>query len=435
MSFREVLRIRAFRDLWLGQAISQMGDSIYYVAFMFMAQQVTGQFAMVGYVGAMEMLPFLLIGPYAGVLADRIDRKRIMLLSDLTSAAALVGFAIMVEAYHGRPPAWSLLVIPFALSTMRCFFMPAKSASIPRLVPAELLVKANALSSSTFNFVGLAGLAIAATVIAKLYELSPQNFFAVLLLINSLSFVGSAVFVAKLPALVPDRGTAEIRHPIEDFKSGLRYIRGRRDIKIFILLLTIFRMGVAPFFVVYVAANKEWFGGKPQTLMWFEFMFFAGMIIGSLIGAKMKVRRPTMVFSLELMLVGIFLSGMAIPSLPVFIGCNLICGLVVAAGDIPMTTYLQSSVEDGYRGRVNAAKDMVTTGVMPIGMVLAGLMLKEIGLQRSFLIMGAVMTLSGVVGFIDRRYREVQMPEAALAESDPSLSVQVSGSEVVAEAC
>src|SRR5207253_876223 len=97
MSFRDVLRIRAFRDLWLGQAISQLGDSIYYVAFMFMAQQVTGKIAMVGYVGAMEMLPYLLIGPYAGVLADRLDRRKIMLLSDLTSATALVSFAIVVE--------------------------------------------------------------------------------------------------------------------------------------------------------------------------------------------------------------------------------------------------------------------------------------------------------------------------------------------------
>ncbi|MEA2554611.1 MAG: transporter, family, macrolide efflux protein, partial [Fimbriimonadaceae bacterium] len=80
MLSRELLRIRGFRDLWLGQAISQIGDSIYYVAFMFMAQKVTGSIAMVGYVGSMEMLTYLLVGPYAGVIADRNERKRIMLL-------------------------------------------------------------------------------------------------------------------------------------------------------------------------------------------------------------------------------------------------------------------------------------------------------------------------------------------------------------------
>lgn len=377
---------------------------------MFMAQRLTGSFAMVGYVGAMEMLPYLLIGPYAGVIADRMDRRRIMLLSDLTSAASLVAFALVVEASHGNPPGWTLLVIPFALSTMRCFFTPAKTASIPNLVPAKLLTQANALSSSTFNIVGLMGLAFAATVIAQLYILSPLNFFALLLLVNALSFAGSALYVSKLPPLVPDREHEEEKHPFEDFKSGLRYIRARRDLKVFIILLTAFRIGVAPFFVVYVAANKEWFGGKPQTLMWFEFTFFAGMILGSLLGARMRVRRPTMAFSLELISIGVFIAAMAIPWLGLFVALNFICGIIVAAGDIPMVTYLQASVQDAYRGRVNSVKEMITTGVMPLSMAGAGLFLSRFGLQGSFVLMGAVMAVAGAAGFIDRKYREVQMP-------------------------
>src|SRR5207248_180780 len=131
----------------------------YYVAFMFMAQEVTGSFAMVGYVGAMETLPYLLIGPYAGVLADRMDRKKILLFSDVASGLALLAFALSVEASHGRPPVWSLLAIPFALSSTRCFFTPAKSASIPNLVPSELLIQANALSSGTVSVFGLTGIA------------------------------------------------------------------------------------------------------------------------------------------------------------------------------------------------------------------------------------------------------------------------------------
>src|SRR5512141_456562 len=106
MFLRQLLQYRAFRNLWLGQAISQLGDSIYYVAFMFMAQSVTGSFAMVGYVGAMEMLPYMLFGPYAGVLADRMDRRKVMLYSDLASAAFLLGFAVLVSAFGGSPPTW-----------------------------------------------------------------------------------------------------------------------------------------------------------------------------------------------------------------------------------------------------------------------------------------------------------------------------------------
>ena len=419
MSFRDVLRIRSFRDLWLGQAISQLGDSIYYVAFMYMAQKMTGSFAMVGYVGAMEMLPYVLFGSYSGVLADRLDRKRIMLWSDLFSCSALLLFAVLVVANAGKAPAWSLLVIPFALSSVRCFFMPAKSAAIPNLVPSELLTQANALSSTTFNFVGLAGLGVAATAIAPLYLISPRNFFTALLLLNALSFAGSAVFVSRLPALKPDR--KEEKHPWEDFKSGVRYLRGRHDLSVLVVLLTVFRLGVAPFFVAYVAANDKWFGGRPSTLMWMEFAFFVGMISGGLLVARVKVRRPTVTFSIELALVGIFVALMAIPQFYAFVAFNFLCGIVVAGGDIPITTYLQLSVEDSYRGRVNSVKDMITISVMPIGMALGGFMLRSFGLVGSFFLMAGVMTAAGLAGFLDKRYREVRMPEEAFSDATKAI--------------
>jgi MFS transporter, DHA3 family, macrolide efflux protein len=420
MYLRQLLSIRGFRDLWLGQAISQLGDSIYYVAFMFMAQNVTGSFAMVGYVGAMEMLPYLLFGPYAGVLADRVDRRKVMLWSDFLSGASLAIFCGVVLLSEGKPPVWSLLVIPFALSSVRCIFMPAKSASIPNLVPVELLNRANALSMGTFNFVSLMGLAFAATVIAKLYSVSPQWFFAILLALNALSFWGSAVFIYRLPALLPDREHQEVKHPFEDFKAGLRFIRSRHDLKMYILLLAVFRMGVAPFFVVYVAANKMWFGGRPESLMWLEMAFFAGMMVGSGFAGKLKIRRPTMAFSVELALIGVLIGGMAIPNLWVFLTLNFVCGLVVAAGDVPMITYLQASVPDGYRGRMNAVRDMVSSAVMPIGMVLAGVMLRQFGLVLSFVAMAGVMVAAGLAGFLDRRYRGVRMPEAVFSRIEPA---------------
>jgi len=416
MTFKDVLRIRSFRDLWLGQAISQLGDSIYYVAFMYMAQKLTGSFAMVGYVGAMETLPYVLFGSYSGVLADRLDRRKIMLYSDLFSCTVLVLFAALVSVSGGRAPTWSLLVIPFALSSVRCFFMPAKSASIPRLVTGDLLTQANALSSMTFNFVGLAGLAVAASLIAPLYAISPTNFFTALLLLNALSFAGSAVFIAKLPSIVPER--EELKHPWEDFKAGIRYMRKRHDLKVLVVLLTAFRFGVAPFFVAYVAANDKWFGGKPNTLMWMEFSFFLGMILGGLAVSRMKIRRPTVMFSIELALVGILVALMSIPHLVAFVVFNFFCGIVVAGGDIPITTYLQLSVEDAYRGRVSAVRDMITISVMPIGMALGGVMLHYCGLVGSFFAMAGVMTVAGLAGFVDKRYREVLMPEEGVSPSD-----------------
>ncbi|HLK17258.1 MAG TPA: MFS transporter, partial [Fimbriimonadaceae bacterium] len=196
MTYSDVLRIRPFRDLWLGQSISQIGDSLYYVAFMFMVQKVTGSSAMVGYTGAIELAPYLLIGPYAGVLADRLDRRSIMLASDLLSALALLLFAGLL-ATGVKPAAWEILVLAFLLSAVRCFFLPAKSAGIPALVPGELLMKANSLSMATQTLMPIIGLSASATVMAALYYLSPQWFFLGTVTVNAVSFLGSALFVAR----------------------------------------------------------------------------------------------------------------------------------------------------------------------------------------------------------------------------------------------
>ncbi|MEA2553641.1 MAG: transporter, family, macrolide efflux protein, partial [Fimbriimonadaceae bacterium] len=366
----------------------------------------------VGYVGAMEMLPYLLVGPYAGVIADRIDRKRIMLLSDVCSAIALLVFSIFVFLLDGKPPVWSLLAIPFVLSTMRCFFMPAKSAAIPNLVPQELLMKANALSSATFNVMFLVGLGLAAGVIGQLFDVAPRMFFVLILALNAVSFLGSAAFIAKLPQIVPDRSKADEQHPWEDFKSGLRFIRDRHDLKVLTVLLAAFRLGVAPFFVVYIAANKEWFGGRPQTLTWFEFAFFAGMVLGSVFVGKFKARRPTVAFSAMLATVGVMVGLMGFcQNFVGFVLLNFITGILIPFGDVPIITYLQVSVEDAFRGRVNAVREMIATGVMPIGMVLAGTMLHKLGLVPSFMVMAAVMLVAALSGMLDKRYRRVEMPE------------------------
>lgn len=410
----EVLRIRAFRDLWLGQAISQLGDALYYIPFMFMAEKVTGSLATVGYVGAAETLPFLLFGPYAGVIADRFDRKRIMLFSDLACTLVIAMFGVYVFFMGGQPSAWSLMAAAFSLSSIRCFFMPAKSAAIPNLVPKDLLIKANSLSMTTFNVMYLGGLAFSAVAMAQLFDFSPRWFFLAVLGLNAVSFLGSAFFILRLPPVIPDRSTAEIRHPLADFRSGLGFIKRRRDLLVLIALNMLFRIGVAPFFVVYVAANKQWFDGHPRTLLWFEFAFFVGMIVGSIGIARVKVERPMPFFIWGLGTVGIMCAGMAFAqNFWLFALLNFLCGVPVTFADIPTTTYMQSSVEDAYRGRVNSVREMVLAGVMPLGMVFAGAMVASWGLVATFLVMGSFMAFGCFAGLLDKEFRDVRMPSLA----------------------
>lgn len=414
-----VLQYRSFRDLWLGQSISQLGDAFYFVTFMFMAEKLTGSLAMVGIVGALEAIPYLIFSPYAGVIADRVDRRRVMWLSDVVCGAALILFGAVL-ALNASPPIWLLCSVAFLLSTIRCFFLPAKSASIPNLIPKDKLAEANAFSMTTQSLMPLLGLAFAASLMAPLYTASPRWFFFACVMINATSFLGSSVYIARLPKIMPDRKDETPAHAMKDFALGWKYLQTRRELKVWLGMLTVFRLFVSPFFVVHLAANKEWFGGKPSTLAWFEFAFFFGMIIASPIVGKLRITRPTLTFSYGLAAVGAFVAAMAIsPYFWPYVIWNVLCGLAVPYADIPMNTYLQLSVPDAYRGRMNSVTSMIGMGIMPIGMLLAGWMVEEIGIKWALVVMGGGMFFACLAGLLDRSYREARMPSTEPSSGAP----------------
>lgn len=409
MSYSETLKIRPFRNLWLGQAISQLGDAFYYVSFMFMVQKVTGSIAMVGFVGACETLPYLLLSLYAGVVADRLDRRVIMLWSDLLSGISLCVLGGLVFVL-GKPPIWSLLLIPFLLSCVRSFFMPAKSAAIPALVPDDQLMPANALSGITQSIVPMISLAFTAGVLSFFYSWSPKWFLISAVMLNSVSFFASAAFVYLLPTILPIREKLVEAHPWNDLKDGLRFIRSNHALMVLLALQTGFSLSVSPFFVVYVAANKDWFGGKPQTLAIFELSFFAGMFLASLYVGKMQFKRPGIGFIGGAFGVGITVLILAFSKIfALFVFWCLMAGVAVPFADIPMRTWMQMAIPDGFRGRTNSVFMMLAAGVAPSGLCLGGVLVTAVGISMAFVLMGAGMALAALLGLVDREFRSLKV--------------------------
>jgi MFS family permease len=158
-------------------------------------------------------------------------------------------------------------------------------------------------------------------------------------------------------------------------------------------------------------------------LAWFEFSFFAGMILVSPFVGKLKIRLPTMAFAVGLALVGLFVGFMAFSNqFWLYMLWNIACGLVMPFADIPIKAYLQLSVPDHFRGRVNSVISMVGMGIMPIGMILAGFMIHQFGLVASFLVMGVGMLLAAFIGPLNRAYREARMPEDSYSTEEPVLA-------------
>jgi len=416
---KDLFAIRSFRDLWLGQVISRFGDALYYLGFLFMVRKVTGSDAMVGYVGAAETLPYLLFSPYAGTLADKIDRRKIMLWSDLAAAIILTGF-IIVTAICKTPPVWSLFVTGFLLSTARSFFMPAKNAAVPRLVPTDKLLQANAYSLMTDQLIWLASMAVSGAILAGLYKLSPYWFYISLMTVNMASFLGSAYFIKLLPLIQPEKSGEQHESTRDEIKAGLRFAKTDRVIYLSILAQFGISLFIAPFFVVYIATNERWFGGKPETLALIEGGFVAGLFVTSLFVSKIKIKKPGWAFAGAIGATGLMVFLMAFSkSFWLFFLWNVIAGIAIAFVDLPMMTYMQLAVPDSYRGRVMSIKNMIMMGVQPVGLAMGGQLLKGLGVQACYAVMGIGFGLSGLAPILDKRFRDTDMPKEQNVLSTP----------------
>ena len=161
-----VLRNSSFRALWLAQNVSLFGDILYRVGLMFYVQQQTGSALQTTGVLVAESLPRFLLGPAAGVLVDRWNRRRVLIAADLTRAL-LVGLLVTL-LLSGRLTLWAVYAVMAALSTATMFFGPARLAYLPQLVEREELVLANSLDAASQQVVQVVSWALGGALTAWL---------------------------------------------------------------------------------------------------------------------------------------------------------------------------------------------------------------------------------------------------------------------------
>lgn len=412
VSFGSLFAVRSFRDLWLGQTISQLGDSLYYLVFLFMVERLTHDPKVVALCGIAQTIPFLVLAPLAGVIADQQDRRKVMLAADFSSSVLLGLFALLV-CFNPTPPAWSLILTGALLSCVNVFFAPAKSAAIPQLVPSELLTSANSLSMATQNLMPMIGVALSGTALAALYLLSPQYFFLAAIVLNALSFFVSGLFLLRLPALPVAGRDGEAKQGsivarfIQDTRDGVAYMRRESVLWVLLWVNFLVQAAVAPFMIVYVEVNSQWFGGGFGTLALCEASFFLGAVAISPFMDRFPIRRPGIAYIISLVLIGITIAFMAISRTPwLFAVWNFLAGLAFPFAQVPMTTYTQKTVPENFQGRVNAVMSMAGMGIQPLSIGLGGILLAAIGPAGMLTIMGVGMAVAALLGLASRPFRE-----------------------------
>ncbi|MBI1331749.1 MAG: MFS transporter [Armatimonadetes bacterium] len=416
----DILRIKDFRNLWIGQAISRIGDAFYFLGPMFVIKKVFNDDAMVGAVGAVEALPYLLFGTIGGAIADRIDRKKIMIWSDLLSAVFLLVYLGFLMSVGSQLPKWIFFVVGFSLAFVRVFFFPAKNAAIPRLVPAEKLFSANALSAATDQFMWLIGNVLMVVLGMLADRIGVIQFLKVLVLVNAVTFLFSVYFLYLLPGIEILRSEHhEEKHLFTDVKEGIAY--AKRDRVIGLSLLASFGLGLfmSPFFVVYLATNMAWFGNHASPLAFIETCFIIGMLSMSFIIPRLKVKKAGMAYGLGLTIAGICVLFMGFsPIYGMYCLWNLVCGFAIGGVDVPMRTYQMLKVPDEYRGRIMSLGQLIWMSVQPIGMSLGGPLLGWLGIVKMHVLMGAGFATTGAAPLLDKEFREATIPDQPSPSED-----------------
>ena len=418
----------AFRRLWLGTMLSRTGGSMTTFAITLQVYDLTRSSAAVGGIGVATFIPLLLITMPGGTLADRIDRRRLVLA--VTIGQAVLSAVLFALATFGGASVWALYALVAVSAAFSAVSAPAQQTFIPRLVPREQLGPAMALNRIIFQVVMIAGPALAGVV-------TGWAGLRGCYLTDVASFAGALWGVGRLPAMPAARPLATGDGPGSGEggtrRSGLALtLEGLSFIRRTPVLCGAFLADVnATFFALPVslfpAINSERFGGNPRILG----LFMTAIGIGGLVSAVFAgpLRHASRHGRLMLTCVAVWGGGFALfavaPSLWLTLLALAIAGFADTFTVVIRGMIVQAATPDEFRGRVNAADFLVGAGGGQLGSLEAGLVGSWTTPAISALsgglatVLGALLTGAALPGF--RRYRAPERPaddEPAAAGSD-----------------
>jgi MFS family permease len=351
-----------FRRLWCAQIVSEIGDWFYTLAIYTLLLQLTGRASSVALALVLQVLPQTFVGPTAGVVNDRISRKKVMIAADLIRVVIVFSMLLV----RSRNEVWLVYPLPLAETIMAAFFEPARSSVIPNITAREDVIVANTLSSTTWSMNLVLGATIGGVVAAWLGR-------DAVFILNALSFLVSALLIAGMHFAEPHaEGLAPLGpRDLVDFSSvaeGIQYVRDKPGV-----LATVFakagNLVIGPSWVLFTVMGQKYFPVRWHNLdpqrgaMLGMSLLLGGRGLGAFIGPLISAPwaghsnrrlRLGIFFGFLFSAIGYALIGM---SGNVWQACfwAAFAHLGGATVWVFSTTLLQLNTEDRFRGRVFSA--------------------------------------------------------------------------------
>ena len=375
------LRHRNFRLFFTGQSISLIGTWMTRIATSWLVYRLTGSALLLGIVGFAGQIPTFLLAPFAGVLVDRINRRNLLvwtqILAGLQSLAMAALTLAKVITIH------EIIALSAFQGLINAFDMPGRQSFLVQMVEDKQdLGNAIALNSSMVNMARLIGPALAGIVIAAVGE---GYCFA----IDGFSYIAVVVslLMMRVPAATIKRATASM---FEQLKEGWSYVTGFSPIRTILTLFALVSLMGMPFIVLMPIFASEVLHGGPHTLGYLMGASGVGALISAIsLALRKSVRGLTTMIQLSAFLFG---SGLILFGLSHHLVLSLLLMLVVGFGMMQglaaSNTVIQTLVPEDKRGRVMSYYTMAFVGMAPFGSLLAGFLAHRLGAPHAVMITG-----------------------------------------------
>ena len=378
-------RNRDFQVVLTAQAVSALGDAVSFTALPLLVLALTGSGVAMGVVGALHALPDFLFGMVAGVIADRSDRKRMMILADLGRAGltALIPLSVALDG----PTMAVILIVAAPISVLRSLFMSAYTASVPGLVGRSLIGRANSVFEAVYSVGFILGPAIAGVLAATI---GPGPTLA----IDAASFAVSALalgFVRRELRAPVDRPRGSV---VAEIREGIDFIRGHRLLRSAIAFWSCVSVAIAPV-VAALAVHITRDLGMTEAILGLTLMAFGvGTVVGALVAARSTRRPPAPILLGGTLVLGASLVVVGVTELvPALLAAAFAFGIAQSLVLVTYITLRAVQTPDELLGRVASTARVLSLGLQPVGLLVGGLLIDLTNGSTTLVVIGVALAV------------------------------------------
>jgi MFS family permease len=378
-----LLRNARFLRLWIGQGTSFVGDAVSMVALVVLVVEITGSASAVGGALVARLLPTI-ASPLAGVIADRVDRRVVLVASDLVRAVLVLGLVFARDLA-------TIYVLVFLMGLARTFFNPTVRAAFPSVVGGGDLTRANALIGGTFSASIMVGPALGGVLVASIGV--DAAFLA-----DAVTYLISAILLSTVPLPRPHRESEEEGF-VRELRFGFDYLLGARVplaivVGAFLTILTINATVPAEVFLA-----KETFGAGDAGYGLLVSLWGGGMVLGSAMMVVLGDRiNLVLLYFLSIFVGALALVGTGLaPAFVLALGALTVEGAATGIDNVATDSILQKRVPEAFLGRVFSIRFLGYSAGEALAYPLGGLLVDTVGPRSAYLLAGIATATAGLL--------------------------------------